>query len=93
MHKKRMVTVTYIATFFTHFAAVNFQRQLKGTDKKPVLMPVPRKLSSSCGTCVKFSLDSDIEEFVQSGIFDEDVDTVYRVEEDSYTPVHENHIR
>ena len=47
--------MTYIATFFTHFAAVNFSRHLKGTEKKPMLMPVPRKLSSSCGTCVKFT--------------------------------------
>lgn len=85
--------MTYIATFFTHFAAVNFSRQLKGTDKKPMLMPVPRKLSSSCGTCVKFLLDGDIQEFVQSGIFDEDVDTVYLVENDEYTPVFENHVR
>ena len=77
--------MTYIATFFTHFAAVNFSRHLKGTEKKPMLMPVPRKLSSSCGTCVKFLLEEDIEQFVQSGIFDEDVDTVYLVEDDSYT--------
>ena len=85
--------MTYTATFFTHFAAVNFSRHLKGTEKKPMLMPVPRKLSSSCGTCVKFLLKEDIEQFVQSGIFDEDVDTVYLVEDDSYTPVYQNHIR
>lgn len=85
--------MTYIATFFTHFAAVNFSRHLKGTEKKPMLMPVPRKLSSSCGTCVKFLLEEDIEQFVQSGIFDEDVDTVYLAEDDSYTPVYQNHIR
>ena len=88
-----MVTLTYIATFFTHFAAVNFSRQLKGTDKKPMLMPVPRKLSSSCGTCVKFLYDGDIQEFVHSDIFDEDVDTVYLGENEEYTPVFENHIR
>ena len=46
--------MTYIATFFTHFAAVNFSRQLREAGQKPMLMPVPRKLSSSCGTCVKF---------------------------------------
>lgn len=88
-----MVNVTYIATFFTHFAAVNFQRQLKSAGKKPMLMPVPRKLSSSCGTCVKFELDTDIQEFAASGIFDEDLDTVYLVQDGTYTPVHENHIR
>ena len=42
--------MTYIATFFTHFAAVNFSRQLREAGQKPMLMPVPRKLSSSCGT-------------------------------------------
>ena len=56
-------------------------------------MPVPRKLSSSCGTCVKFFLDSDIQQFVHSDVFDEDVDTVYLVQDDNYTPVYENHIR
>lgn len=59
--------MTYIATFFTHFAAVNFSRQLREAGQKPMLMPVPRKLSSSCGTCVKFFLDSDIQQFVHSG--------------------------
>ena len=83
----------YIATFHTHLSALLTSRKLTSLSVRTQMMPVPRKLSSSCGTCVKFSLDSDIEEFVQSGIFDEDVDTVYRVEEDSYTPVHENHIR
>ena len=85
--------MTYIATFFTHFAAVNFSRQLREAGQKPMLMPVPRKLSSSCGTCVKFFLDSDIQQFVHSGVFDEDVDTVYLVPDDNYTPVYENHIR
>ena len=42
---------------------------------------------------MKFILDSDIQEFVHSGIFDEDVDTVYLVENDEYTAVYENHIR
>ena len=69
--------MTYIATFFTHFAAISFARQLKGTDMKPQFMPVPRKLSSSCGTCVRFTL--------------EDLDKIYLVEEDNYTPVYEAH--
>lgn len=59
-----------------------------------MLMPVPRKLSSSCGTCVKFFLDSDIQQFVHSrASLIEDVDTVYLVQDDNYTPVYENHIR
>ena len=45
---------TYIATFYTHFGAVRFSRtcQVQGVPCK--LMPVPRKLSSSCGTCARF---------------------------------------
>ena len=85
--------MTYIATFFTHYDAVRFAGDLRGQGIAVQLSPVPRSLSSSCGTCVKFLLEEDIEQFVQSGIFDEDVDTVYLVEDDSYTPVYQNHIR
>lgn len=82
--------MTYIATFFTHFSAVSFSRKLKGTDKNPMLMPVPRKLSSSCGTCVRFQMDSAIQDFVKEEIQDEDLDKVYLAEGDSYTVVYEN---
>lgn len=85
-----MITLTYIATFFTHFAAVNFARKLKDSAMKPIFMPVPRKLSSSCGTCVKFLLDSDIEKFSQERIQDEDLDKVYIAENEEYIPVYEN---
>lgn len=45
----------YIATFFTHFAAVNFKRELRKLGIDVILSPVPRSLSSSCGTCARFS--------------------------------------
>ena len=83
----------YIATFYSHYGAVCFKKNCQSLGLEAVIMPVPRNLSSSCGTCVKFLLDSDIQEFVHSGIFDEDVDTVYLVENDEYTAVYENHIR
>lgn len=82
--------MTYIATFFTHFAAVSFARLLKGTDMKPQFMPVPRKLSSSCGTCVRFVFDGDILEYAKE-MEQEDLDKVYLVEDDSYTPVYDAH--
>lgn len=83
--------MTYIATFFTHFAAISFARQLKGTDMKPQFMPVPRKLSSSCGTCVRFTLENgNVLEY--AGKMDqEDLDKIYLVEEGNYTPVYEAH--
>ena len=47
---------TYIATFFSHFGAVRFGRQLREAGIDCALMPVPRQVSSSCGTCVRFKI-------------------------------------
>lgn len=45
----------YIATFFSHFGAVRFAQLCKARGWQAQLRPVPRSLSSSCGTCVFFS--------------------------------------
>ncbi len=47
----------YIATFYSHFGAIRFQRQLKAAGLNGSVRPVPRDLSSSCGTCVFFSAE------------------------------------
>ena len=47
----------YIATFFSHFGAIRFNKHLKSVGLSGTLMPVPRKVSSSCGTCVQFETD------------------------------------
>ena len=44
----------YIATFFSHFGAIRFQRLCTQLGWPAQLAPVPRSLSSSCGTCVQF---------------------------------------
>lgn len=49
--------MVYIATFYSHFGAVRFKRGAAVT--APRLMPVPRSLSSSCGTCVRFEAADD----------------------------------
>ena len=46
---------TYLATFFTHHDALVYKRALDSIGIKAKLMPVPRKLSSSCGTCISFA--------------------------------------
>lgn len=51
----------YIATFFSHYDALTFFDFLKGKNITAKLMPVPRKLSASCGTCVSFSTDAEID--------------------------------
>ena len=44
----------YIATFFSHFGAIRFQRLCTQLGWPAQLAPMPRSLSSSCGTCVLF---------------------------------------
>ena len=46
---------TYIATFFMHFGSIRFERLCKSKGYQARTMPVPRNLSSSCGTCVKYT--------------------------------------
>ena len=43
----------YIATFFSHYGAMHCKKLCDQASLPARLMPVPRKLSSSCGTCVR----------------------------------------
>ena len=45
----------YIATFHTHADAILAHRTLSELNVDARMMPVPRKLSSSCGTCVRYT--------------------------------------
>ena len=56
----------YIATFYSHFGAVRFKKECKKGNLTAEAMPVPRDLSSSCGTCVRFETDRDISTFTWS---------------------------
>ena len=46
-----------VATFYSHFGAVHFAQQCKAAGIAAKLTPVPRNLSSSCGTCVRYELE------------------------------------
>ena len=65
---------SYVATFHTHLSALMTCNNLKALGVSARMAPVPRKLSSSCGTCVFYdapepNLDS----------MDEDTEGVYEV--------------
>lgn len=45
--------MTYFATFFSHFGATRYKLLCDGQGISCRVMPVPRDLSSSCGTCVR----------------------------------------
>ena len=47
----------YVATFFSHFGAVRFQHLCTERGWQAQVRPVPRSLSSSCGTCVFFKTE------------------------------------
>lgn len=59
----------YLATFHTHLAALKTHRAMTAAGITARMAPVPRKISSSCGTCVFYSaeepcydrLDTDTE--------------------------------
>ena len=45
---------TYVATFYTHLSAQLSCKRLRSAGCEARMMPVPRALSSSCGTCVRY---------------------------------------
>ena len=62
----------YIATFHTHLSALISCRSLAALGAEAQMMPVPRALSSSCGTCVRYRADD-----AQLEAMDEDMEAVY----------------
>ena len=64
----------YVATFHTHLSALMTDRNLKSAGVPARMMPVFRKLSSSCGTCVVYLADGPCLEQM-----DEDVEGVYEI--------------
>lgn len=48
-----------VATFVSHFAAMRFRSLCQKAGWEVELMPVPRSLSSSCGTCASYVPDSE----------------------------------
>lgn len=64
----------YVATFHTHLSALMTDRNLKGAGIQARMMPVFRKLSSSCGTCVVYTATGPCLERM-----DEDVEAVYEI--------------
>ena len=78
--------MTYIATFHTHLGAMNFHNLLRAQgDPAAVMMPVPRMLSASCGTCVRFQRDFD-----PAQMYDEDLDQVVRLLDHGYELIFQN---
>ena len=76
----------YVATFHTHLSALMTDRNLKAAGVSSRMMPVFRKLSSSCGTCVVYRAQSPC-----LAQMDEDVEGVYEIiGNEEYSLLYEN---
>ena len=75
----------YIATFFTHYDALKSVRILAAHGIRAQLSPVPRSLSSSCGTCARFSCAEESIPFIGGGS-----EQLVRAEYGSFVPVLDN---
>lgn len=69
----------YIATFHTHLAALRTSRTLTARGIPARMMPVPRKVSSSCGTCVSYEAAEPMTECM-----DEDTESIFRAADGGY---------
>lgn len=58
----------YLALLHTQSSAIKFSRKLSQAGIENETMPVPRKLSTSCGIAVKFFTDTEVEEVLFEGI-------------------------
>lgn len=67
----------YLITFYSQFDANMFFKSFSGKGKV-VRKPVPRELSSSCGTCCFFTPENDEEDSNQL-FMDADYEKVYKV--------------
>ena len=65
----------YLATFHTHLAALKTHRSLLKQGVTARMSPVPRKISSSCGTCVQYEAEHDC-----AACIDTDVEALYRID-------------
>lgn len=75
----------YIATFFSHFGAIRYKKLCEQDGIAAKAMPVPRNLSSSCGTCVRCE-----ERYVEpSGVCASEIDQIVRAEPDGYVSVYQ----
>lgn len=72
----------YIATFYSHYGAIQYRKNCEKMDLEAVIMPVPRDLSSSCGTCVRFEAERELPDR------NEEVEQIVRIEESGYVCIY-----
>ena len=82
-YPRRNSIMNYIVLFFTNSSAIKFARFIKNSNYIGELIPLPRKLTSSCGMGVKFHFTSDLSEIVS-----DEIEKIYAVEGNQYKLVY-----
>ncbi len=75
----------YLATFHTHLSAMLSAQALTEAGAETRMGPVPRQLSSSCGTCVRYRAARDLRERL-----DAECEALYREAGGTYQEVFRN---
>lgn len=76
--------MTCVVTFYSHFGAVRYKKLCDAQGLTARLMPVPRSLSSSCGTCVRCEGAAPLPE----GALTAEVEQIVEERADGYRPVY-----
>ncbi|MCL2391610.1 MAG: DUF3343 domain-containing protein [Oscillospiraceae bacterium] len=66
--------MNYLATFHTHYGALQFNKYCQKNKMPSKMAPVPRGLSASCGVCVYFDGD-----YTKNTADHEDMDCCYTI--------------
>lgn len=74
----------YITTFYSHFGAMRYKKICGQLGLEAKAMPVPRTLSSSCGTCVKYAGAT----FVFDEKYAEEIEQIVKVTGNGYEIVY-----
>ena len=73
----------YIVLFYTNSSAIKFAKFLKRLNYVGELIPLPRKLTSSCGMGVKFHFSGNL-----SAIISDEIEKIYAVQGIQYKLVY-----
>ncbi|WP_092334577.1 DUF3343 domain-containing protein [Desulfosporosinus hippei] len=75
--------MTYIVLFYTNSSAIKFAKFIQRFNYPGELIPLPRKLTSSCGMGVKFYFTKSLTEIIS-----EEIEKIYAVEGNQYQLVY-----
>lgn len=75
--------MTYIVLFYTNSSAIKFAKFTQRFNYPGELIPLPRKLTSSCGMGVKLDFSGSLAEIIS-----ENIEKIYAVEGNQYQLVY-----